>query len=65
MMNGSISLYNQNTNGGAGSASNAVEYKFSPETVARMREFSRNLNSDLAIKEAGSWESARKFVLTD
>jgi len=63
-MNGSVSLYNQNFRGGS-VASDAVEYSFSPETVTRMREVSRDLNADLAIKEAGSWESARKFVLTD
>lgn len=38
---------------------------FDEEIYAYLKEKHRNLNSKLAIKEAQSWESASKFVLTD
>lgn len=63
-MNRNVSLFRQKTDK---ENSNMVSEKHmvTQPRAARLREYTKRLNTKLAIKEAGSWESARRFVLTD
>lgn len=38
---------------------------FEEDMYAYLRDIHNQLNSDLAIKEAASWEAATRLVLTD
>lgn len=43
----------------------AVEYHFDNEVCIYINEQSRAYSEELSVKEAGSWESANRLVLTD
>lgn len=45
--------------------SSAPDFVFNEEMVSRIMEESREEEAILTLKEAGSWESATRLVLTD
>ena len=44
---------------------NAKTVIFEEDVYAYLRDKHSEMNADLAIKEAGSWETASRLVLTD
>lgn len=63
-MNRNVSLFRHKTDK-ENSKLESEKHMVSQFGAARLREYTKLLNTKLAIKEAGSWESARRFVLTD